>query len=899
MRSIIEEVTTPEINQSLLRAYTVITDLQTNILSVNDAFIDEIAITGEQLFCQPLTALLQPLDFILPSTGLSSLFLNNTSVEFEAVLYTTTEKNPPINWTVTQLHTGKEENNLLQWTGIKAGPAQKRDTGSISGHEMYKALFDESPQPMWIYDKNTLRFLDVNEAASAHYGYTKEAFLQMTIKDIRPEHEKNNLMAHLQKLKPVKTTDKTAWIHRKKDGGLIQVEVQSYNFPHPNRDARLVIINDVTQKERIQDILLESEERFRNMADNAPVMIWVSNADDKTNYVNKYWTDFTGISAAEAWGDGWNKVIHPGDIHIGIGEYKKGYQEKKPVSLIYRLKYRTGEYRWVLDKSIPRFLDDGTFLGYIGSLVDIHDYKMAEDKISFQARLIENASDVIISTDVNFNVVTWNKRAEEIYGIAAKDAVTKNILDLLPHDFLDNTSPDSMLQLKTKAHWEGEVLYKKPGGESIYLLCIVSALKDPSNHITGYISVNRDITEKIKAEEAIRRNELKFKSILQNLMDVVFVLNNGGLIKYVTPSVTAVLGYTEDELAGRSSFNFIHPEDTQRCRKLFEELLLNPDSSIVTDVRLKNKQGAWTWVEAKGINKFTDSVIDGVIISLHDISERKQSEQQLQAYSGHITSILNSITDGFIALDHKYNILWWNPIAEQLTGIKDVEVLGKNLWKAFPELKKIKHLNRYQKAITAKKAFSFELYTAKLKVYFDISAYPSQQGLFIYFKDITHRKKQQMLLSLEKEVLELNINADTSLKNTADYFLTGIEKFNPGLLCSVLLLDEDGKTMNHLSAPSLPVGYIKKVNGLEIGPFVGSCGSAIFLRKPIIVSDIKDDPYWRDYKGLLPVSTNWPPAGLFPLLLRPIKYWVHWLATTVKKYCRPKSSWNCLAAWPR
>ncbi|MEP6726199.1 MAG: PAS domain S-box protein [Bacteroidota bacterium] len=849
MRSIIAEVTVPEINQSLLRVYTVITDLEANTLSVNDAFFCALGMPPEDLFNQSFISFLQDSNCTFPTAGLSAIFTNRSSFEFTSTLRTAKKSTLYIKWTITQLLAKETAGALLQWSGTEIGKLHKNGS-SPSGHEIYKSLFDESPQPMWIYDKITLQFLDVNEAAIAHYGYTKEAFLQMTISGIRPESERTKFMHHLHLLKPVKVTDKTIWTHQKKDGTLIHVEIQSYNFHHSNRKARLVIINDVTKKEQIQNILLESEERFRNMADNAPVMIWVSNEDDKTIYVNKYWTDFTGISAAEAWGDGWNKVIHPGDIHIGIGEYKKGFQQKKPVSLIYRLKYRTGEYRWVLDKSIPRFLDDGTFLGYIGSLVDIHDYKMAEEKISFQARLIENASDVIISTDVNFNVVTWNKRAEEIYGIAVKDAVTRNIVDLLSHDFLNTASADAAQQLKAKGHWEGEVLHKKATGEIIYLLCIVSALKDPNNNITGYISVNRDITEKIKAEEAIRRNELKFRAILQNLMDVVFVLDNGGLIKYVTPSVTAVLGYGEEELSGKDAFDFMHPEDIQRCRKLFEELLTNPDSIIVTDVRLKNNQETWTWVEVKGINKFTDSVIDGVIISLHDISERKQSEQQLQAYSGHITNILNSITDGFIALDHKYNILWWNPIAEQLTGIKDVEVLGKNLWKAFPELKKIKNLNRYQKAITAKKAFSFELYIGKLKVYFDISAYPSQQGLFIYFKDITHRKKQQMLLSLEKEVLELNINADASLKNTADYFLTGMEKFNPGLLCSVLLLDEDGKTIRSLSSPSLPAGFIRKIDGLQTGAEAGSCGTAIFLRKTIIVSDIKHDPLWKDYKDI-------------------------------------------------
>ncbi|MEO5682542.1 MAG: PAS domain S-box protein [Chitinophagaceae bacterium] len=849
MRSIIAEVAAPEINQSLSRVFTVITDLQGNTLSVNDLFFRAMDMPREKLFSQPFTSFFPHGDLNIPGCGLSSLCNNNDSFECKSTFHIAGKDKLRLKWTVTQLHVKDQQEAVLQWTGVERNQRQK-NIQTPSAQEIYKWLFDDSPQPMWIYDRSTMHFLDVNRSAIAHYGYSKNAFLDMTIKDIRPESEWEKFLQHLHTLSTEKVKDKTIWVHQKKNGALMYVEVQSYNFHYSGKDARLVIVNDVTQKEQIQKILQESEERFRNMADNAPVMIWVSDENDKTTYVNKYWTDFTGIDAAAAWGDGWDKVIHPGDIHIGIGEYKKGFQEKKPVSLIYRLKYRTGEYRWVLDKSIPRFLDDGTFLGYIGSLVDIHDYKMAEEKISFQARLIENASDVIISTGVNFNVVTWNKKAEDVYGITAKDAVTKNIRDLLSQDFLGTSTPDALLQLKEKGHWQGEVLHKKGSDEITYLLCMVSALRDPDNNITGYILVNRDITEKIKAEEAVRRNELKFKAILQNLMDVVFVLDKAALIKYVTPSVTAVLGYTEEELAGRIAFDFIHPDDLQRTNKLFDELLDNPGSNIISDIRLRNKKGSWSWVEAKGINKFTDSVINGIIISLHDISERKQSEQQLQAYSGHITSILNSITDGFIALDHKYNILWWNPIAEQLTGVKDVEVLGKNLWKAFPELKKIKNLNRYQKAITAKKAFSFEMYIPKLKVYFDISAYPSQQGLFIYFKDITPRKKQQMLLSLEKEVLELNINADASLKNTVDYFLSGMEKFNPGLICSVLLLDEDGKSIKHLSSPSLAAGFIKKINGLQVGPEAGSCGTAIFLRKTVIVSDITEDPLWRQYKHI-------------------------------------------------
>jgi len=848
MRSTLTEVEAPEIDQ-LPEIYTVVTDPEGFVLSVNDALIEVLALPREELFSQPFTALFPEKDFLVPAGGLMPLFDNNSFFECSTVLYKSTSRNAlAFRWTVTRLHMRDSPDTLLQWCGVCTNSG-KTNLPVAPADVLYKSFFCDSPQPMWIYDRETLKFLDVNEAAIEQYGYAREEFLRMSVTDIRPENERRTFLSHLCLLEPVKISDKTIWVHQKKDGALLYVEVQSYNYFYKNIQARIVLVNDVTQKEKLREILQESEARFRHMADNAPVMIWVSDENDKTTYVNKYWTDFTGISASEAWGDGWNKVIHPGDIHIGIGEYKKNFVEKKPVSLVYRLKYRTGEYRWVLDKSIPRFLEDGTFLGYIGSLVDIHDYTMAEETIRFQAGLIENASDIIISTDEHFNVITWNKRAEEIYEIPASDAVTKNIRGLVAHELLNDTPENCFKTLLQDGMWQGEVVQQKKNGTKVYLLCMISAFKD-GNNITGYISVNRDITEKVIAEEKVRSNELKFTAILQNLIDVVFVLDKKNIIKYVTPSVTTVLGYNDQELNGYSAFDLVHPEDLDRFKKLFEELLFNYGSTVIADIRLKNKQGTWNWVEAKAVNKTADRAIDGIIVSLHDISERKQSEQQLQSYSGHITNILNSITDGFIALDHQFNILWWNPIAEQLTGIKDIEVLGKNLWDALPDLKKEKKLARYQKPITARKGFSFELYIGKLKAYFDISAYPSQQGLFIYFKDVTHRKKQQMLLSLEKHVLELNINPDSSLENTVDYFLKGMEQFNPGLICSVLLLDEVGKTVRHLSSPSLPAGFVKKIDGTEIGPEVGSCGTAIFLRKTVIVSDIQTDPLWKDFKKL-------------------------------------------------
>ena len=145
----------------------------------------------------------------------------------------------------------------------------------------------------------------------------------------------------------------------------------------------------------------------------ALVMIWLSNENDKITYVNNYWTDFTGIKFTGFSDNDWNILIHPNDLPEVLAQYEKGFKERAALSMVYRLQYKTGEYRWVLSNAMPRFLDNGAFVGYMGSVVDIHDRKLAEEKIAFQASLIENVSDVIISTDESFNVLTWNRMAEK------------------------------------------------------------------------------------------------------------------------------------------------------------------------------------------------------------------------------------------------------------------------------------------------------------------------------------------------------------------------------------------------------------------------------------------------------------------------------------------------------
>jgi len=126
------------------------------------------------------------------------------------------------------------------------------------------------------------------------------------------------------------------------------------------------------------DQLRESEERFRNLADTAPVMIWIAGPDGRCIYFNKQWLDFTERTMEEQLGYGWAKAVHPEDYDSCLETYGSSFDARRPFEMEYRLRRHDGEYRWIYDSGIPRFSSDGTFLGYIGSSIDITERKEAE-----------------------------------------------------------------------------------------------------------------------------------------------------------------------------------------------------------------------------------------------------------------------------------------------------------------------------------------------------------------------------------------------------------------------------------------------------------------------------------------------------------------------------------------
>jgi PAS domain S-box-containing protein len=138
------------------------------------------------------------------------------------------------------------------------------------------------------------------------------------------------------------------------------------------------------------ELALESERRFRLVANTAPVMIWMSGPDKLCNYFNQPWLDFTGRSLEAELGNGWSEGIHPDDLKDCLGTYTLAFDLRESFRMEYRLRRHDAEYRWLLDIGVPRLSLDGSFAGYIGSCLDITDHKLAEEALAnVGRRLIE------------------------------------------------------------------------------------------------------------------------------------------------------------------------------------------------------------------------------------------------------------------------------------------------------------------------------------------------------------------------------------------------------------------------------------------------------------------------------------------------------------------------------
>jgi two-component system CheB/CheR fusion protein len=267
--------------------------------------------------------------------------------------------------------------------------------------EKYRMIFNNSPMPKWIYDVNTLEFIEVNEAAIKQYGYSREEFLNMTIRDIRPEEDIPNIEVAISKL-PDDVSRLRQWRHLKKDGSMITVEVIGHKIDYGGRKARMVVINDISEIIRAQEEIMRINLRFRYAAKATSDAIWErTEQEDLITWGAGFYTLFGyDASIKNNTEKFWISKIHPEDVDSVFDTIREAKNNKNTNtwSCEYRFLKADGDYAFVREKAIIIRDDNNNVLKMVGALQDITEIKNKETALQhLNEELIKRANELVAS----------------------------------------------------------------------------------------------------------------------------------------------------------------------------------------------------------------------------------------------------------------------------------------------------------------------------------------------------------------------------------------------------------------------------------------------------------------------------------------------------------------------
>ena len=380
----------------------------------------------------------------------------------------------------------------------------------------------------------------------------------------------------------------------------------------------------------------------------------------------------------------------------------------------------------------------------------VRERKRVEKVLSNQARLIDLSHDAIVTANGNRVITGWNAGAQQMYGWTEKEALGRTTDDLM-HTASPFPIPPVDRAPEGGGRWAGELVHTRRDGRQIVVESRQVLQLDGAGRPAGYLEINRDITGRKRAEENLRLSEEKFaKAFATNPAAIVISRLKDGLFVDVNETWQAMTGYSREEAIGRTSLDLqIWPTPEARARSSRE-------------LQEKGSLGGWEQTLLKKSGEPFEALLSGTVMTMAgeevvlsswlDIGERKRAEEGVQRVHEKLTGILESLADGFVACDREWRYTYVNAAAERLLGRRREDLLGRDMRALFPEA--LPFFARYERAIAQQVGMTFEDYYAPVNIWTEVSVQPSADGMSLFFRDVTERKRAEEEVRASRATLE-------------------------------------------------------------------------------------------------------------------------------------------------
>jgi two-component system cell cycle sensor histidine kinase/response regulator CckA len=496
----------------------------------------------------------------------------------------------------------------------------------------YRLLFESNPQPMWVYDLESLAFLKVNRAAIDFYGYSLEEFLAMTIRDIRPPEDHPALMERVKELR-----EQTPglgysgeWRHVKKSGEIINVEIISHEVAFYGQRARLALAKDITDRKAAEEALVKYEF-IANTAKDCMTLIDRNYVYEAANAAycqahGKTLEEVVGSSVAQVWGEDTFKSNIKGYLDRCFTgqtvEFEGWFDFGKQGRGCYHVFYN------------PYFDEDGTVAYAAVVSHDITERKRTEEALKEgeerYRKLMETANDAILIAEVDTGeILDANQRAQELLGLPLEKIIGMHQSQLHPPAEAERYRDIFRTHSEVGGIMDEEMFVVDSRGRRIPVEISASATEVRGKKLMQ--GIFRDLTERRRAAEALRQSEEKYRLLVNQIPAVVYKGYADWSLDCFDRKIEAITGYAKEEFDSRRKTwrDLIFPEDIEQAKKRFREALKG-DGSYVTEHRIRKKGGEVRWVQARNrIIRDAAGKVDYISGVFFDITERKELSDQL------------------------------------------------------------------------------------------------------------------------------------------------------------------------------------------------------------------------------------------------------------------------------